>query len=128
MYSPWTALADTPLEVRFVEFTDDYDGCLDGLIVKLDYRLNQVEKRCVLAHELVHYDLNHDGHQPPSVEAVVDAMAARRLIRFKDLLEAIQWGRSQWEIAEHLWVTPDILEARMRTLTQEQLEQLRRAA
>ena len=35
----------------------------------LDQRLTVVEARCALAHELVHLELGHDGHQPSAIEA-----------------------------------------------------------
>lgn len=126
-YSPWRHLRS--LVHLHLEFTDD-DELLDGADARyyatvdrllMDKRLGlQVERRCVLAHELAHAvrgDL-------PCGEAVLDARqeafveqwAARKLIHLDDLADALRWSRQADEVAEALWVTVDLLEVRMRHL------------
>lgn len=126
-YSPWRHLRS--LVHLHLDFTDD-DELLDGADARyyatvdrllMDKRLNlQVERRCVLAHELAHAvrgDL-------PCGEAVLDARqeafveqwAARKLIALDDLADALRWSRQADEVAETLWVTVDLLEVRMRHL------------
>jgi len=87
--------------------------------------LLQVERRCALAHELGHRELGHAGQcaeygdadrQARRVEGNADGWAARKLIGFDDLVRVGRWTGSHVEAADELWVTPRILEVRMRRL------------
>lgn len=79
----------------------------------LDPRMSQVERRCVLAHELVHLERGHSGCQPPAVERAVRAETARRLVATEDLAGAVPWVLSLIELADELWVTPLVLADRL---------------
>ena len=55
-------------------------GATDGEHVWLRSDMTQVERRCVLAHELEHLRRDHRECQPPAVERVVEHYAARWLL------------------------------------------------
>jgi hypothetical protein len=126
-YSPWRHLRALG-HVR-LDFTDD-DRLLDGADARyyatvdrliMDRRLGlQVDRRCVLAHELGHAvrgDLPcGEGVLDARQEAFVDQWAARRLIELPALADALAWSRQPDEVADALWVTPAVLEVRMRHL------------
>ena len=91
----------------------------DGLgRIWMDPRLNQVERRCVLTHELVHLEHGHRGCQPRAVETAVRREAARRLVRMEHLTAALPWARDCDELADELWVTPMVLTDRYDGLTE----------
>ncbi|MDO5533199.1 MAG: ImmA/IrrE family metallo-endopeptidase [Propionibacteriaceae bacterium] len=79
--------------------------------------LSQRERRCTLAHELVHVDWGHTEGQPANVEAAVNAEAARRLLPDLGTIgRALAWARTLDEAALELWVTREILVARLDAL------------
>ncbi|WP_342762987.1 ImmA/IrrE family metallo-endopeptidase [Dermabacter hominis] len=90
-------------------------------LIRLDKRLLQVERRCTLAHELVHLEAGEGRACTPSREREVNQIAAARLVPFEALVKAARWARSPVELAEELWVTPLMLEARCETLTASEL-------
>ena len=83
----------------------------------MDKRLDQVERRCTLTHELIHIERQHIGCQPEVIEERVRAEAARRLIPIDALAAALSWSTSPLEVAEELWVTPTVLEDRLASLS-----------
>lgn len=137
-YSPWRHLRSL-VHLR-LDFTDD-DHLLDGADARyyatidrilMDRRLEtQVERRSVLAHELGHAirgdlpcgDETLDARQ----EALVEQWAARKLIDLPALADALRWSDDPDEVAETLWVTPELLEARLRHLHPSEVAHLRRA-
>lgn len=76
-----------------------------------------VRERCVLAHE-AHHALR--GPFPrwlqPREEEAVSRAAARYLIPFPRLLDAVAWSREPNEVADELDVDLPTLEARVRGL------------
>lgn len=97
--------------------------------IVLDKGLSRIERRCVLAHELVHADDNTtqcatDGPGTARIarrrEAAADDTAARRLISIEQLIEALQWALGFDELAETLDVTPRLARARIHGLTEEE--------
>lgn len=93
----------------------------DRDLIRLDKRLLQVERRCTLAHELVHLEAGEGRACAPSREREVNRIAAARLISFETLAAAARWARGPVELAEELWVIPSMLEARCETLTAAEL-------
>lgn len=79
--------------------------------------LLQVERRCALAHEMVHLEHGHDGCQDDKTEALVRKQTAERLIDTARLIDAAKWALSQEEMADTLWVTPEVLRDRIRYLS-----------
>ena len=107
-----------------VEFThlDGRCGETNGRdLIRLDKRLLQVERRCTLAHELVHLEAGEGRPCSVSREREVNQIAAARLVPFEALVRASRWARDPLELAEELWVTPLMLEARCETLTASEL-------
>lgn len=122
-YNPWDHLRTTFPSVR-VEFARLEGRCgeTNGRdLIRLDKRLLQVERRCTLAHELVHLEAGEGRPCSASREREVNRIAAARLVPFEALVKAARWARGPLELAEELWVTPSMLEARCETLTAAEL-------
>ncbi|MEV8180299.1 ImmA/IrrE family metallo-endopeptidase [Specibacter sp. NPDC078692] len=126
MFDPWGALRRlTHIHISFIRMPDGVPGRTDGLrVIWLDKRLQQDERRCALAHELVHMERGHDGCQSPGIEYQVCVETARRLILIEDLCSSAAWARSHQEHAEDLWVTPEVLTHRLTSLTPNETAQL----
>jgi len=125
MFDPWGTLRLlTHIHISFVRMPDGAPGRTDGRVVWLDYRLQQDERRCTLTHELVHIEWGHSGCQRPRIEYKVRAETARRLILIDELCQHAAWARGHHELAEELWVTPDVLTDRLNTLTPDETAQL----
>lgn len=131
IYHPWRALrTDWPHVI--VEHTDDLPpgrrADTNGIDeIRMRRRLLQVERRCSLAHELIHLEHGHTGVCSPGHEADVDREAARRLIPWERLLAAVRWARSETELADELWVTGRILRARINALRADELMEIAHA-
>lgn len=115
---PWRMLGSRPhLTLAFADLPADLLGMWRPGRVTLARHLLQVERRCVLMHELVH---DERGMPHPALsardEAAVDREVARRLIPLGGLLAAARWSRDLDEAADELWVTRDVLEVRLRHL------------
>lgn len=97
---PWGALGVT-------RWADQTVWLVDGL--------TQVQRRCVLEHERQHIILG--GHSCDDVdEQVVEQATARALVTLDDVRSAVRWSRDMREVAEHCWVTLDVLRCRVRHL------------
>ncbi|MGF6835887.1 hypothetical protein QF015_004088 [Paenarthrobacter sp. TE4293] len=98
---------------------DGAPGRTNGVdIIWLDKSLDQVERRCTVTHELIHLERKHLGCQPPAIEAEVRAETARRLVRMDHMVKGLAWSRSFGELADELWVTPEVLRDRFTSLTE----------
>jgi len=119
MFHPWRVLRF--LQFVVVEWVRPHPNLIaatDGRSrIWMDPRLSQVERRCVLTHELVHIRYGHTGCQPAVVERWVRTETARYLIALKDLQRAAVWALSIPELADELWVTELVLNDRLRNLT-----------
>lgn len=96
-------------------------GIICGDIIRIDCHQLQVERRCTIAHELVHDERRVFPADPVMAareETLVERTAARRLIEFHDLLDALRASSSRCaaELADHLWVDRPMLAARMADL------------
>lgn len=107
MRNPWEALRGLDVTVR-VEDDCGLAGswCARERIIRLHPGLTQRQRRSVLMHELVHAELEHEGPQPPAVEALVRKIAARRLIDVRDLSRALFLTDNVWDVADELWCRP----------------------
>lgn len=130
-YHPWRALRDEWPHVEVEHTSDLPPGRLadtNGVDeIRIRARLLQVERRCALAHELVHLEHGDGGRCTPEVEATVTLDAARRLIPWPRLLAAVRWARSEQELADELWVTLPLLRARTDALHADGLMEIARA-
>ncbi|MET4003503.1 hypothetical protein ABIB48_002228 [Arthrobacter sp. UYCu511] len=126
MFDPWGALRRlTHIHISFVRMPDGAPGRTDGLkVIWLDSRLQQDERRCTLAHELVPLEFGHAGCQAPRIEYEVRAETARRLIPLEALCTHAAWAASIHELAADLWVTPEVATDRLQTLTPDETAQL----
>lgn len=130
-YHPWRHLHQAWRHVN-VEHVDDIAGDRLGEtngsdLIRLRRRQLQVERRCTLAHELIHLERGDEGECPVPLEADIDREAARRLIPWRDLLQAVRWARGMDELADELWVSPKILHARTAALHADELLEIARA-
>lgn len=107
--------------MRFADLPDGLLGYTDlarGVIV-LDRSLTQVERRCTLTHELEHVHrgpISADPCLAAREEAVIDRIAARRLVSLRDLVEALMWSDNEHEVADELWVDVPTLRTRIADL------------
>lgn len=115
VFDPWAELTKHPnVEVRIERLNGQVVGLTNGVDrIWLDDRLNQVERRCVLTHEIRHVQLGHANCQPLAVEMKVCAWVARKLISMEDLARALPWSHDLYELAAELHVTPQTLRDRL---------------
>lgn len=127
---PWTYLHHRPdLTLVWADLPGRLRGCTDGQrTIWLDRGLLQHERRCTLAHELVHIRHHHVGRQPRAVENRVREETARLLLPdVNQIVDALSWGHTWAEVAEDLWVTHDILVCRLDHLTSTERAAIRAA-
>lgn len=113
---PWRRLRELH-HVRLI-ITDDLPdyllGASDGERIWMRSNLSQVQRRCVLAHELEHIRRGHDSCQPSRVEAAVAHAAARFLLPDPRVVaDAMVWAHDMGEAADVLWVTERVLYERL---------------
>lgn len=122
-FDPWGILRRLKhVRLSWVDMPDGARGRTNGVdIIWLHRGQQQTERRCALAHELVHVERNHTGCQAAPVELQVCLETARRLIPIEALVSALRWSNCPDELADELWVTPDVLKDRMRGLTSDEL-------
>ncbi len=125
-WTPWRALRSRP-DVDFdrIGLPSGADAVsvaavVDGGVVLLDHSLSRVERRCALAHEIVHLERGGGSCDPCRVreEAIVDRIVAERLVPlceplvFCDHLEVVE----AWMVAEEFDVTDDVARRALATL------------
>lgn len=121
-YDPWRELnRRTYLSVEFVDEPTGRRGRISGNTILIDQHQLQTERRCTVAHELVHDERRvfpADEVLAAREELVVERLAARRMIALPDLVDALRACSTRFadELAEHLWVDQPMLEARMADL------------
>ncbi|MBN8883341.1 MAG: ImmA/IrrE family metallo-endopeptidase [Salana multivorans] len=104
-------------------------GHTDGLSqITLHSRLNQVERRCTLAHEAAHVHLGHTHGCGGRDEEQARRLAAYWLIEFDALLTVLAWTEHLAEAADELWVDESTLKARLRGLSEIERAALTRKA
>lgn len=109
MWDPQRTADEYGVPVRVVRLPDGLAGCTDGTRVWVDDRLTLTERRCTLAHELVHIWAGHTGHQSPKVEAWVRRTTARLLLRGHDVDQVLRTEPTLWDAADRLGVTVPVL-------------------
>ena len=143
-WNPWRALRERRhLEMRRVDLPDEVGGAVywptrDFVAVLIDKRLGRVERRCALAHELVHDErgggVPSEG-MPPQWEAIrvkdehaVDDEVARRLVPLDELASVVSAmsdlgeGVEAWQVAEHFDVTEAVARRALELLAAERQE------
>ena len=82
MFHPWRLLRSRPhLLLTIADLGDDGpQGCTNGRTITLTTGLKQVERRCVLLHELIHEERGIPHGVDPREEDRIEQEVARRLI------------------------------------------------
>ena len=92
----------------------------DGVDIYVDDRLNDIEVRCHVEHELVHIEWGHSTLQSEAVEMAVRYETAKRLLPLEKVVGVCKEGKSFGAVARELGVTKQVLMDRAATLTDEQ--------
>lgn len=120
-YDPWRALASYGnVDVVDAELPPTRRGLIEFATGRITLRpeLLDVEKRCTLAHELVHLERGPVlVRQTRREERVVASIAATRLVPLTDLREALRWTTDRHELAEELHVDVRTIDVRLSNLT-----------
>lgn len=118
MYHPWRHLRE--LTNVSLLWRDRLPGdCLGQCLhehraILMSRRQTQAERRCTIAHELVHIERGPvPAHLEAREEELVEREAARRLIGIRELGEALAWSTDMATAAEELWVDEPMLRARL---------------
>lgn len=120
IWHPWRHLAHhhPHITVRYADLPDGMYGYTDfaaGEVV-LERSLLQVERRCTVTHEDVHLHrgpVPTDPHLRRREEAIVDGIAARRLVSLGELIDALLLSDHPREVADQLWVDVPTLRTRV---------------
>lgn len=120
MYHPWRRLSEMPrIDVLWTDLPDDLIAETDGLtVIEMDRRLMQVDRRCALDHELAHIDLGHIRGCNGREETAARRLSARRLLPLSCLTTALAYTTDLEYAAWDLWVTRDVLDDRLDSLTE----------
>lgn len=137
LYSPWRQLRGLP-EVIVAYLEDLPSGRAwwspAHQMILMAQGFSQRARRCALAHELAHIDLGHSGvaeypdadRQDDRIHDAANRLAARRLIPLDRLGKALAWSQNLEEVADELWVEPEMLQTRLRHLHPSERHYLRR--
>lgn len=129
LFHPWRRLRARP-EIDLVWSRDPVAiGLTDGRHrVTIHPDQLQAERRCTLTHELAHIHLGHTNGCANRGEEAAKRLAARWLIDFSALLDALAWTDDLAEAADELWVDEPTLRARLRGLSELERAALTRKA
>lgn len=116
---PWKALRE--LDTVAVSWRDDLPSPVHAVtngrnIIWMAKNLLQVERRCAIQHEQAHIDLGHTNCDDPREEQAARRLTAQKLIAWDALVDVFKWAHTAFEAADELWVTPEVLEDRLRFL------------
>jgi Zn-dependent peptidase ImmA (M78 family) len=103
-----------------VRMPDGVAGRTDGTDIWIDDRMNEVQEKCAVAHELEHIRRGHGTLQPEAVEMSVRYEVAKRLLPLEKIAGVCKQDRSLAMIAKDLEVTRQVLMDRAATLTDNQ--------
>jgi len=118
-YDPWEHCAQLGLRVIRRDLRKPHRALWHppSRTVILERSLSQRERRCSLAHEIVHVERGDECRQAARVEVAVHAVAARRLVTLEELVAGLRWTKSPHVLADELWVDVPTLECRVDSLT-----------
>lgn len=127
-WNPWEGLEKAGIDVGWSDLP--ITGCYfpAAKVIALGAQLSDAEARLVLTHELAHHALGHLPHADPlevdRMELRARRWAAVRLLSLEDLATAMRSAGNLFEVAEELGVDPELLEVRLRWLTDEERKEL----
>lgn len=116
--NPWADLTSRPqLDLCWGGLPPGQLGATDGHRIWIATGLTVRERRCTLAHELVHIDLGLVSDVTWAAEQRVRDVTARRLLPDIDAVaSALAGGVDMSTASDELWVTEDVLTDRLTTL------------
>jgi hypothetical protein len=130
-WNPWEELARQPdilMAVLPLPAGDSW-WLPDERAIVLHSRLNRAERKCALAHELIHAERADVALADPILaakqERAVDCEAARRLISLDALTDALMWTAHRRELADTLGVDVPTAFCRLSHLTELELDYIR---
>lgn len=134
-YNPWAAAATVPelhIDTYGADLPSGHHGRLypRRRLILIARTATQVQRRCTLAHELVHAergDLPTTGWFGRRQERTCEQLAARRLIDLDDLISALHWSQHEAEVADELRVDVETLRIRVDHLHPTEVAYVRRA-
>lgn len=107
-----------------VRMSDGVAARTDGVDIWVDDRLNEVQRKCAIEHEMEHLRRGHSAVQPEAEEMRVRFAVARTLLPDDNLREDGPrcQGTTLAQVARGLGVTRQVLMDRAATLTDAQAE------
>jgi Zn-dependent peptidase ImmA (M78 family) len=118
-YHPWRHARELGVKVVDRPLGDELWGYYDHRRQRavLNSRLCQFERRCTLAHEIVHHERGDDCGLDEREETAVHVVAAHRLIPLGTLAAALlTFGEDLHALADELWVDVATLRIRLEHL------------
>lgn len=126
-WNPWTEIGRRRLRLLVCDapvpglYFPDESG---EAVIVIDRRQPRAIRRSAAAEELAHHDLGHRPHPNPvetaRMELRAQRVAAVCLVAVEDLATAIVGASSWFEVADTLRVDPELLELRVRDMTDEE--------
>lgn len=124
---PWRRLRQSPhITLRWFSGPGPFGWCRHSTQeVWLRTDLTQAQRRATLLHELEHLDAGPAvrGFEEQD-EMQIRERAARWLIPFDRLADAMVWAGDEHELAEELWVDVGTVTTRLTTLTEDESARL----
>lgn len=115
------AIIGLPVTVSSAILPDGLWGCYDApnSVILIDRRLTYTAKRCVLTHELLHWKHGDDGcaNDRSKQERRCRTQTALLLVNPAELALLERMYEYEWQIADELNVTTQVLEDYRRTIT-----------
>lgn len=120
-HHPWRAFrALSDWTLRWAHLPEGIWGvtCWETNTVTITHGLNEAERRCTIAHETQHVLRGPTmDHMAAREEIYVDRNAARLLMPDIHVIgETLAWALSLEEAASELWVDPEMLTVRLKSL------------
>lgn len=107
-----------------VRMPDGVAARTDGVDIWVDDRLNEIQEKCAIEHELVHIERGHSTVQPEAIEMAVRYETAKRLLPQDALVDGVVCNpelKSLAAVAKSLGVTRQVLMDRAVTATDAQV-------
>ena len=122
-FNPWRWLRSQPdVTLEWVPSLPEVSRYYpDDEAVLMRTGLDQVTRRCSIAHELAHRELGHrrckSRFTHARQEREAEFYAARMMVDIEALVVVMPWATCLEEAAEELWVDVPMLEARLSRLS-----------
>ena len=115
------AIIGLPVTVSSAILPDGLWGCYDheNRVILIDRRLTYAAKRCTLVHELLHWEHGDTGcsNDSSKQERRARTQTALTLVNPTELALLERMYEYEWQIADELNVTTQVLEDYRRTIT-----------